>query len=161
MLIFVILSVKISQKKISQRSEILRTGISRFSTFEIFNHRHRYVFTFPRFKNQFLRECNRRTMNILPRLFSRYYHLLVSCTTSIYSAQRRFCSALSLIPIFASGPFHFSRFLLCHTRISSNSIRSGIWRFSILRFRRSLRDIIVDIFIRRQSLFSLFLSLSE
>lgn len=41
---------------------------------------------FPRFKNQFLREWNRWTMNIvcriLPRLFSRYSHLPVSCSPS-------------------------------------------------------------------------------
>lgn len=95
-----------------------------------------------------------RVYSLVTRIFPFLVHHLV------YSAQNRFCHALSLIPIFASGPFHFSRFLLCHTRISSNSIvQSGIWRFSILPFHRSLRDIIVDIFIRRQSLFPLFPSL--
>lgn len=60
---------------------------------------------FPRFKNQFLRECNRWGTSC------HVYSLVTLASSRLF---RRF--VVPSIPIFASGPFHFSRFLLCRIR---------------------------------------------
>lgn len=94
---------------------------------------------FPGLKTSFYESWNRWTTNIV------IYSLVTfasSFVSSLFAISRLFCAVLfnSYFRVWTVSLLSLP--VMPYTRISSNSIvQSGIWRFSILRFHRSLHAI--------------------